>query len=149
MLYCNLIFVYLMLEEGSGCTHAPRKRWLAPLLVAAGIVQTVCYFLFPAVYAVFMTSYLSVIVWLVWRSVRLARPSTGCPGPSVLISHTHSLANQPLTRLCVFFIVRRRYEKAPRVYFRPIWSSGPFSGPLIWSNRPFTSVRHRIGARRV
>ena len=20
----------------------------------------------------------------------------------------------------------------------PIWSSGPFSGPLIWSNRPFT-----------
>jgi|AntAceMinimDraft_1070359.scaffolds.fasta_scaffold11309_3 hypothetical protein len=32
MLYCNLIFVYLMLEEGSGRTHAPRKRWLAPLL---------------------------------------------------------------------------------------------------------------------
>lgn len=113
MLYCNLIFVYLMLEEGSGCTHAPRKRWLAPLLVrrniffsfsckgggrrvqvficlcedalcedreppepsspvAAGTVQTLCYFLFPAVYAVFLASYLSVIAWLVWRSVRLA-----------------------------------------------------------------------------
>lgn len=37
MLYCNLIFVYLMLEEGSGCTHAPRKRWLAPLLVRGNI----------------------------------------------------------------------------------------------------------------
>ena len=33
MLYCNLVFVYLMLEEGAGCTRAPRKPWLAPSLV--------------------------------------------------------------------------------------------------------------------
>lgn len=72
MLYCNLIFIYLMLEEGSGRTRPPRKRWLAPLLVLAGVTQTVCYFLWPTVYAIFLTSYLSVIVWLVWRSVRLA-----------------------------------------------------------------------------
>jgi hypothetical protein len=41
-------------------------------LVAAGVVQTLTYFLFPTVYAIFLVSYLSVIVWLVWRSVRLA-----------------------------------------------------------------------------
>jgi hypothetical protein len=35
-------------------------------------VQTLCYFIFPTVYAIFLTSYLSVIVWLVWRSTRLA-----------------------------------------------------------------------------
>jgi len=37
----NLVFIYLNLEEGAGRTHAPRKRWLTPLLVTAGLVQTV------------------------------------------------------------------------------------------------------------
>ena len=82
MLYCNLCFAYLMIEERASFPGADvsanktlrpsRKRWLAPLLVAAGAIQTYFYFAYPSVYEVFMVSYVVVVLWLVYRSVRLA-----------------------------------------------------------------------------
>ena len=83
MLYCNLCFAYLMIEERRRASRLAasawnprlppsRRRWLAPLLTLIGAAQTVLYFTFPDVYEVFMASYAVVVVWLVWRSVRLA-----------------------------------------------------------------------------
>ena len=83
MLYCNLVFIYLMLEEKSAGRSPPwrvkaanlkppRKRWLAPLLIASGVVQTACYFLYPHVYELFLVYYVPVVAWLTIESVRRA-----------------------------------------------------------------------------
>ena len=91
MLYCNLVFVYLMVEEKampkrfgeenknplmknvySQSLQPSRRAWLVPLLVTVGVSQTYLYFTYPMVYEVFMGSYVTVIVWLIWRSVKLA-----------------------------------------------------------------------------
>ena len=89
MLYCNLVFAYLMLEEraetrwkappGSTISSSAtpplkksRRRWLVPVLASVGVSQTCLYFTFPSAYEVFMGSYVTVIAWLVWRSVQLA-----------------------------------------------------------------------------
>ena len=75
MLYCNLVFIYLMLEEKSAGRSPPwrvkaanlkppRKRWLAPLLIESGVVQTACYFLYPHVYELFLVYYVPVVAWL-------------------------------------------------------------------------------------
>ena len=93
MLYCNLVFAYLMLEEraetrsrrfaevfakrpehaaAAQTLRASRRAWLVPSLFFVGASQTYLYFAFPSVYEVFMGSYVTVILWLVARSVRLA-----------------------------------------------------------------------------
>jgi len=93
MLYCNLVFAYLMLEEraetrskrfaevfsaqpkhaeAAKALRASRRAWLVPLLFFVGVSQTYLYFAFPSVYEVFMGSYVVVVMWLVARSVRLA-----------------------------------------------------------------------------
>ena len=93
MLYCNLVFAYLMLEERAETRsrrfaevfakrpehaaavqtlRASRRAWLVPSLFFVGASQTYLYFAFPSVYEVFMGSYVTVILWLVARSVRLA-----------------------------------------------------------------------------
>ena len=93
MLYCNLVFVYLMLEErgetrsrrfaavfaklpeharAAEALRPSRRAWLVPSLFFVGASQTYLYFAFPSVYEVFMGSYVTVILWLVARSVRLA-----------------------------------------------------------------------------
>ena len=93
MLYCNLVFAYLMLEEraetrskrfaevfsarpkhaiAAKALRASRRTWLVPLLFFVGVSQTYLYFAFPSVYEVFMGSYVVVVLWLVQRSVRLA-----------------------------------------------------------------------------
>ena len=86
MLYCNLVFVYLMVEEkavpkkwrAGGETNenavlrTSRRAWLVPLLVSVGLSQTFMYFAYPSVYEVFMGSYVTVIAWLIWRSIKLA-----------------------------------------------------------------------------
>ena len=93
MLYCNLVFAYLMLEEraetrsrrfaevfakrpehaaAASTLRASRRAWLVPSLFFVGASQTYLYFAFPSVYEVFMGSYVTVILWLVARSVRLA-----------------------------------------------------------------------------
>ena len=76
MLYCNLCFAYLMIEERASFrapTSPPTRPSVrgagSPRPQAAGVIQTYFYFAYPSVYEVFMVSYVVVVLCL-----SIARP---------------------------------------------------------------------------